>query len=74
MSDNVSPPPAGESSDLTKLAEGMAEVADVLKTLAAAATGYRRYLIEQGWPEVQADALAGQALAVFQHRLLVGHQ
>lgn len=50
----------------------MAGVAEVLKTIADAAAGYRRYLIAAGWSEPLAEQLAGQALGVFQHRVLVG--
>ena len=45
-------------------------VADLLKDIGAACTGYRRQLIEGGWSEPVAEQVAAAALLSWQHRVL----
>lgn len=59
--------PAGSGSATAALAE-------VLKDVGAAVTGYRAQLIEAGWPQVIADQVAGAALMTWQNRLLTAGQ
>lgn len=64
--------PQDSATSVTSFAAKMADVAEVLKVAADAATGYRKHLIENGWQEQTAHFLAGSALQVWQQRFLGG--
>jgi hypothetical protein len=52
------------------IAPSMAALADLLRLAGETATGYRRFLIDAGWPEPIADAAASQVLGKLQGLVL----
>lgn len=57
-------------SPVTVFAEGLAGQVDILRTVAEAANGYRRTLVEQGWSEHIVEQAAGMVLIHLQGAVL----
>lgn len=48
----------------------LAQLIDVLHTLEEAASGWRKYLLDRGWSDEQAERMAGELLVAFQTRIV----
>ena len=62
--------PADVSTDLTDAIAAYTQLGELLRVIADVATGYRTYLVDQGWPDDVAIAAAGQALGAWQAGVL----
>lgn len=49
-------------------AQGMTQLMDSLALLREAAGGYRKQLLEDGWPDVEASRIAADLLILMQRR------